>query len=243
MTSLLPPAASAHAAGIDSVITLVHLLMAVLFAGWGAYFIYVLIRFRRSRQPAADHRGATGRLALGTEIGVVIAEAVLLVVFALPIWFSRTGAAPADARAVVVRIVAEQFAWNVHYPGADGQFGTTSPSLITPDNPLGLDRTSPFGADDVVDIGLLHLPVNRQAVLQLSSKDVIHSLGIPAMRIKQDVIPGSYASVWFEPTAIGTYDIACSQLCGLAHYRMRGVLTVESEADFARYLAENAPRR
>jgi cytochrome c oxidase subunit 2 len=78
-------------------------------------------------------------------------------------------------------------------------------------------------------------------LVRLSSKDVIHSFGVPAMRVKQDAIPGLASSVWFTPTAVGQFDIACSQLCGLAHYRMRAVMTVESETDFQDFLADLAP--
>ena len=233
---------SSHAASIDHVMVLVHGLMLVLFIGWSAYFVYVLIRFRRSRQPRAASGGATGRIASATEVGVVVVEAVLLVGFALPIWFEQTSPRPADPNAVVVRVVAEQFLWNVHYPGPDGRFGETSVSLVTATNPLGLDRASTFGKDDIVSLGQMHLPVNRPVIIQLSSKDVIHSFGVPAMRVKQDAIPGLLAPVWFTPIATGQFDIACSQLCGLAHYRMRGVITVESDGDFQKFLAAQAPK-
>jgi cytochrome c oxidase subunit 2 len=238
MSRFLPIPASAHAGQVDLVLTLVHVLMLVMLVGWSAYFTWVLVRFRRGRQPRANHAGATGRFALGTEIGVVVAEVVLLVGFALPLWYSRTAARPADANAVVVRVVAEQFAWNVHYPGADGQFGTTSVSLVTSSNPIGLDRKSPFGADDIVLLSEMHLPVNRPVVIQLSSKDVIHSFGVPAMRVKQDAIPGMSIPVWFIPNRIGEYEIACSQLCGLGHFRMRGFVTIQSAADFQKWMGD-----
>ncbi len=240
MTHFLPPAASSHAAEIDFVLTLVHVLMLVLFAGWATYFVWVLVRFRRGRQPRADAAGAAGRFALWIEIGVVVAEVVLLVVFALPLWFKRTAAQPSDTGAIVVRVVAEQFVWNVHYPGPDGRFGTTSVALVTPTNPLGLDRNSPGGKDDIVVLSQMHLPVGRQIIIQLSSKDVIHSFGVPAMRVKQDAIPGLFAPVWFVPTRTGEFEIACSQLCGLGHYRMRGVITVESDEAFRKFLADEA---
>lgn len=240
MSRFLPPAASAHAGQIDQILTLVHVLMLVLFAGWSLYFFWVLLRFRRGRQPRADHHGARGRFALGIEVGIVVAEAILLVVFALPLWYSRTAARPTDPSAVVIRVVGEQFAWNVHYPGADGRFGETSVALVSPTNPLGLDRRSPYGRDDVVELGIMHLPVNRPVVIELSSKDVIHSFGVPAMRVKQDAIPGLLAPVWFTPTATGDFDIACSQLCGMGHYKMRGLITVESDAAFRKFLADEA---
>jgi cytochrome c oxidase subunit 2 len=240
MSTWLPPAASAHAADIDAVLTAVHLLMLALFVGWGGYFAWVLVRFRRGRQPVASHAGARGRLATATEVGVVVAETALLVGLALPIWFSRTAAQPEDRTALAVRVVAEQFAWQVHYPGADGEFGRTSIALVSDTNPLGLDRSSPDGADDLVVPGQLHLPVGRPVVIQLSSKDVIHSFGVTALRLKQDAIPGLLSPVWFTPTVEGEYEIACSQLCGLGHYRMKGVVTVESAEAFDAFLASEA---
>jgi cytochrome c oxidase subunit 2 len=231
---------SAHAADIDRVLWLVHVLMGVLFTGWGAYFVWALVRFRARRQPMADARGAGGRAAFATEVGVVIAEAVLLVGIALPVWFAQTWSRPDEAGATVIRVVAEQFNWNVHYPGADGRFGATAIALISPANPLGLDRQSPFGRDDVATLGEIRVPVNRPVIIQLSSKDVIHSFGVHAMRVKMDATPGLVSSVWFTPTAEGTFDIACSQLCGLGHYRMRGQLIVISEAAFRQYLAAEA---
>jgi cytochrome c oxidase subunit II len=231
---------SLHAAAIDNVVWLVHLLMLALFVGWGAYFVYALFRFRARRQPRANPEGAKGRIAFYTEVGVVVAEAVLLLVIALPIWFAQTSAQPDQPGVLVLRVIAEQFNWNVHYPGADGQFGATSIALISPANPTGLDRKSPFGRDDITIVGQVHLPVNRPVLVRLSSKDVIHSFGVPAMRVKQDAVPGVLAPVWFTPIGIGTFDIACSQLCGIGHFRMRGQIIVESEEAFRKFLTDEA---
>jgi cytochrome c oxidase subunit 2 len=231
---------SAHAADIDRVMWLVHILMLVLFAGWGAYFVWVLARFRAGRQRTADPAGARGRFAFATEVGVVVAEAALLIGLALPIWYARTSAQPRDPDTLTIRVVAEQFTWNVHYPGADGQFGPTSLAMLSPTNPLGLDRRDALGRDDVLLQGQVHVPVNRPVVILLSSKDVIHSFGIHAMRVKQDAIPGVVTPIWFTPTSTGSFDIACSQLCGLGHYRMRGQLIVEPEEVFRKFLATEA---
>lgn len=234
----LPPQASAHAPEIDFVLSAVHWLMLVLLIGWGAYFVWVLVRFREGAKPGPE---TSGRWALWTEVGVVVAEGVLLVAIALPIWFRQTWAAPkADPTTVVVRVVAEQFAWNIHYPGADGRFGETKVSLVTVTNPVGLDRSSPFGADDLVTLDDLHLPINQPVVIQLSSKDVIHSFGVPAMRVKTDATPGLLSPVWFTPSLAGRFDIACSQLCGLGHFRMKGTVIVETEAEYRAFLAAEA---
>jgi cytochrome c oxidase subunit 2 len=230
----LPVQASAQAVGLDRITTLVHVLMAVTFLGWSAYFVYVLVRFRRKRQPAADYLGARGHWSSWTEAGVAIAEVVLLAAFSIPAWASRVGPAPTDA--LPVRVTAQQFSWTFHYAGPDGEFGRTDPSLIAPDNPAGLDRSSPHAADDVVSVNEMHLPLGRPVIVQLSARDVIHSFGVPAMRVKQDAIPGIGVPVWFTPTLAGTFDIACSQLCGLGHYRMRAIITVTSPDAFAAWL-------
>ena len=236
----LPTQASAHAATIDHQIVLVHWLMLVLFIGWGAFFLFVLVRFRKGANPKADYMGAKGKLAKGTEIGVAVVEVVLLVFYAIPVWATRAQDFPAETGATVVRVTAEQFAWNVHYSGPDSRFGRREIRLISLDNPLGLDRSDPDAKDDLVTVNQLHVPVDRPVLVRLTSKDVIHSFGLNEMRVKQDAIPGMEIPVWFIPTRIGEYEITCSQLCGLGHYRMRGFLNVQSDADFRNWLAEEA---
>jgi cytochrome c oxidase subunit 2 len=236
----LPVAAAAHAGDIDRTMALVHWLMLVLFVGWGAFFGYMLVRFRRGRQPAADYHGARARWAKWLEGAVLAAEVALLVFFSIPIWSARVDALPAARDSVVVRVVAEQFAWNIHYPGADGTFGRTDIRLVNPDNPIGLDRRDPAGRDDITLINRMNLPIGKPVIVYLSSKDVVHSFGLPQMRVKQDATPGVMQPVWFTPTQIGEWDIACSQLCGLAHFRMRGVYAVLSQADYDTWLASEA---
>jgi cytochrome c oxidase subunit 2 len=231
----LPVQASAQAASLDRITVLVHVLMAVLFVGWSVYFAYVLVRFRRRRQPSADYHGARSSWSTWTEVGVAVVELLLLAAFSIPAWASRV--MQPTTGALVVRVTAQQFNWTIQYSGADGEFGRLDPALISPDNPAGLDRRSDHAADDVVTVNEMHLPVGRPVIVQLSARDVIHSFGVPAMRVKQDAIPGMMTPVWFTPTRPGTYDIACSQLCGLGHYRMRGVITVESAASFAAWQA------
>jgi len=236
----LPVPASAHAREVDQIMSLVHWLMLVLLVGWGVFFVYVLVRFRRSRQPLASYHGVKARWASWVEGGVLAAVVALLVILSIPLWSARVDALPPERGSTVVRVVAEQFAWNVHYPGADRVFGRTHISLVNPDNPLGLDRHDPAGRDDITTINRLNLPVGRPVIVYLSSKDVVHSLGLPQMRIKQDATPGVVQPVWFTPTRTGEWDIACSQLCGLGHYRMRGVYSIQPQAQFDAWLAREA---
>lgn len=236
----LPVQASTHAPEIDQMISLIHWLMLVLFVGWGAFFVFVLAKFRRAANPKADYQGAHGKLSKGLEIAVVVVEMVLLIFYAIPAWATRVADMPSEGEAVVVRVVAEQFAWNIHYPGADGKFGRTEASRVAADNPVGLDRSDPVGKDDIVTINQMNIPVDKPILVHLSSKDVIHSFGLFEMRVKQDAIPGMSIPVWFIPNRVGDYEIACSQLCGLGHYRMRGFVSVKSQADYDAFLAEEA---
>ncbi len=234
----LPAQASAHAGEIDQMIILIHYLMFILFIGWGIYFIWVLIRFRAKANPKADYAGVTSHTSSYLEIAVAVIEAVLLIGFAIPAWAGRVNEFPPESESTVVRMIARQFEWHAHYPGADGRFGRRDLSLITPTNVVGLDRSDPNAADDVVSINRMNLPVGKPAIVYLSSQDVIHSLGIAEMRVKQDAIPGMEIPVWFEPTRTGDYQINCSQLCGLGHYRMKAEVSVQPQAEFDAWLAE-----
>jgi len=247
----LPAAASTHAADIDHMTVLVHWLMLVLFVGWGAFFVFVLFRFRRGANPKADYAGAKGKIAKSTEIAVAIVEVILLIGYAIPAWAIRVKTFP-SGDAIIVHVTGEQFAWNVHYPGPDGKFGRTDITKVSADNPLGLDRSDPNAKDDITTINQLNVPVDRPILVYLSTKDVIHSFGLYEMRVKQDAIPGMQIPVWFVPNVtteemrrrLGKpdfdYEITCSQLCGLGHFRMRGFVTVQSDADFRKWLADQA---
>lgn len=196
----MPVEASAHAAEIDHMTVIMHWLMFALFVGWGAFFTYVLIRFRRSKQRKADYAGVKSHASSYLEAAVAAVEAMLIIGFAVPLWAKRVNAFPSEKESTVVRVVAEQFAWNAHYPGPDGVFGRADIKLITPDNPLGIDRSDPYAKDDIATINQLNLPVGKPVIIYLTSKDVIHSFGVTYLRVKQDAIPGERIPLWFTPT-------------------------------------------
>ena len=121
----LPPVASAHGPEIDRVITLVHLLMLLLFVGWSLYFVVALFKFRRKRNPKANYEGTHSHFSTAIEVGVILFEAVLLLGFSIPFWSRQVVALPTGHDVIEVHINAQQFAWNIHYPGPDGVFGKT----------------------------------------------------------------------------------------------------------------------
>jgi cytochrome c oxidase subunit 2 len=239
----LPINASTHGAQVDQLILWMHWLMAALFLGWGAFFVYTLVRFRKKRQAQAMYEGTRSHLSTYTEVGIVVVELFLLIGVAIPVWSRKVEAFPPDDKAFHVRVVAEQFAWNIHYPGADGVFGRTDWKLINKENnPLGLDRSDQYALDDITTINHLHFPVHTPVIAHIASKDVIHSFSLPQMRVKQDAIPGIEIPIWFEATMATPegerWEIACAQLCGLGHYRMRGFYVVQEQADYDAWMAE-----
>lgn len=241
MERWLPAMASDQAARLDAVLLSVHAHMLLIFVVWAAVFVYALVRFRKGAHPEPRQQGVGGvwpAIAIG---GVILGDVIILATQALPAWSERN-APPAGMQPVEIRVTAEQFAWNIHYPGPDNVFGRTDASLVSASNPVGIDRDDPAARDDVGLLNVLMLPVYRTAVVQVTSRDVIHSFTLLPMRVKQDANPGMISRVWFTPTAIGDWEISCSQLCGLGHYRMRGEFKVVSPGDWERWLAAEVAR-
>src|SRR4029078_6127279 len=175
----LPALASTHGGQIDGLIGWTHIFMFVLFVGWGGFFTYCLVRYRRSRQPVADYTGVRSPASNYSQGAVAVVEAILLIGFSIPLWAARVDHIPAESEALVVEVTGEQFAWNIHYPGPDGQVGQTDLSLIDrQSNPLGLDRNDPAAKDDVTTLNQLYLPPHRPIIVKPRSTDVIHSLSI-----------------------------------------------------------------
>jgi len=184
---------------VDRIIDVVHVFMLLLFVGWGIFFVHCLRRYRQKPGHAATYQPVKAKVSKYVEVAVGIFEAILLLVFSMPVWAEyKSSPPPADQR-MEVRVVGEQFQWDFHYAGKDGVFGKMDARLITASNPLGLRVDDPAdpGADDIVTINEFHMPVGRPMYLRLTSKDVIHSFSIPTMRVKQDVIPGMEIPIWF----------------------------------------------
>lgn len=239
---LLPRAASSHAVLLDGVLYSVHAHMLLIFVLWLAVFAYALIRFRKGANHEPLQHGVRGWWP-AIAIGIVIAgDVVILAGLALPAWSARNEPPPAGVAPVEVRVTAEQFAWNIHYPGPDRVFGRTDTALVNATNPVGIDRTDPAAHDDIGLLNVLTLPVYQTVVVQLSSRDVVHSFTLNEMRVKQDANPGMVSRVWFTPIATGKWDIACSQLCGLGHYRMRGEYRVVTPEEWEKWQQDELAR-
>src|SRR5439155_7662008 len=224
----LPVLASEHGKDVDNLIIYVHWLMIVLFVGWLAYFAYALFRFHRSRNPKADYVGVKNHASNWIEGAVALIEGVLLIGVAVPLWAKAVEKFPDPKQSTVLQVVAQQFAWNVRYSGKDGEFGKQDMRFVTSENVFGIDPSDPKGKDDVPGLNEIHVPLvknpdgkTRPVIIYISSKDVIHSFKVIALRICQDAIPGMRIPIWFRPTQEGRYQINCAQLCGNGHVGMK----------------------
>jgi cytochrome c oxidase subunit 2 len=238
---LMPELASSTGQAVDNLIVYVHYLMAVLFVGWIVYFGFVLYRFNVKRNPKANYEGSTSHVPHYVEYAVIGIEAVLLLCLALPLWAKNVRDFPAIGDSTVIQVVAQQYAWNIRYAGPDGIFGRQDMKFVSTDNVFGVDPTDTHGKDDVQVLNEMHVPVNKPVIVYLSSKDVIHSFKVIAMRVTQDAIPGLRIPCTFTPNKIGRYQINCAQLCGGGHASMSGgFLIVESQADYEKWLASKS---
>lgn len=229
----LPKGSSAHGGQVDHMMDVVHWFMIALFIGWTIFFFVCLFRFWHKNNPKASYTGVRSHLSSHMEVAVIIIEAVLLLGFAFPLWANRVDEwdKVKDMNPVRVRVIGWQFAWTYHYPGVDGKFGRTDPDLMGATNELGIDYTDPNAHDDFTS-PVLKLPVNRPAVLNIGTKDVIHNYSIIPMRIQQDAIPGKEIPMWFTPVETLETYVVCGQLCGEKHANMTGSLEVIPEAEY-----------
>lgn len=233
----LPIAASTYAHRIDDSLKILHYAMFAIFILWAIYMVYCLIRYRHGKTERVDYHFTHSYKALTPDVVILIFEIWLIFIVGIPMWAHIKEDFPKPDKAFEINVVAEQFAWSVQYPGADGLFGKRDIKLVNADNPLGLDPADPNGADDIVSVNELVLPVNKPALINLSSKDVIHSFFVPEFRIKQDAVPGMKIKVWVEPNKAGEYELGCAQLCGAGHYRMRAPVLVKEQADYDAWAA------
>ncbi|NNC89516.1 MAG: cytochrome c oxidase subunit II [Akkermansiaceae bacterium] len=238
----IPENFAEHGGSVDHMIDVVHYFMIALFVGWTLFFFVAIFRYWRRRSPKASYQGVTSHVSTHTEIGVVIIEAILLLGFAFPLWEERTDRFEdaVEQDAVRVRAIGYQFAWRYHYPGADGKFGRLDPRFIKQPGDTGVDPEDPNGWDDFVSGSVLKVPVDRPAIIQVTSTDVIHNYAIVPMRIQQDAIPGRDIPMWFTPIQkLETY-VVCAQLCGEGHANMRGMMEVVSEEAYGKWAAEQS---
>jgi len=240
-----PEAVSQHGGDIDRQFNLTIWVVGISFFAAQIALGYVVWRFRASGNERAVYSHGNNRLEI---IWTLITAAVFVTVAFMgqKVWAQlHLNDAPPDA--VQIEATGQQFQWYFRYPGPDGKFGRNDPKLYNEEDnsptarpgPIGIDPKDPDGKDDIVSLSLA-VPVNRPVRITLRAKDVTHSFFVPQLRFKQDAVPGMKINIHFTPVKIGTYEVACAELCGLGHYKMRATFNVMSQADFEKWLKEKA---
>src|ERR1051326_7885806 len=236
----MPTVASTYGPAIDAQFGYTYLAMGIIFIAAQIALGWMAWRYR-DRAQKVDYSHGNLRL----EATWTVLTAILFVGLNLmgqKIWAEARFQGPADpAHAIQVEITGMQFQWYFRYPGPDGKYGKTDPTQADAsaggEAALGLDTSDAAAKDDVV-VNTLYLPVNREVDVTLRAQDVIHDFYVPALRFKQDAVPGLMIHMHFTPTIVGDYEVACAELCGLGHYRMKAMLKVVSQEDFDKWMAE-----
>ncbi|MGI8838812.1 MAG: cytochrome c oxidase subunit II [Pyrinomonadaceae bacterium] len=232
-----PTAISSHAAALDRQFLITIIVVGISFTAAQVGLGYMVWKYReRPTHERAMYTHGSNRL----EVIWTIVTAIIfigLAVMGQSVWASlHFNKAPAGS--FPIEVVAQQFQWNFHYAGRDGVFGRTDPSLIDDSalNFVGLDETDPSAKDDATH-SVIAIPVGRPVELILRSKDVIHNFWVPQLRFKQDLVPGMAIRVHFTANQIGKYELACAELCGQLHFKMKSYMLVLPEAEHQALMA------
>jgi cytochrome c oxidase subunit 2 len=216
------PAASTYADDIDMVFSVIFWIVGAWFLLAEGVFFWLIWRFRKKDGVKAQY--ITGELKsekrwITIPHNLILVFDVIIVVAAVKVWYDVKQHLPDEPDKQVVRVIAQQWAWTFVHPGADGK-------LDTP--------------DDIAKLNELHVQVDRLHHFQLESKDVLHSFSVPVFRLKQDVIPGRVITGWFTPTKTGSYDIQCTEICGIGHALMPARIVIETADQHAAWVAQNS---
>ncbi len=224
-----PTAITEHAPALDRQFLITIIVVGLSFTAAQIGLGYMVWKYRDTGNASrATYTHGSSRLeVIWTAVTAIIF--IGLAVMGQSVWASlHFNQAPPGS--YQVEVVAQQFQWNFHYAGTDRVFGRTDPALIDDSalNFVGLDEADPNAKDDVVH-SVLAVPLNRPVELILRSKDVIHNIWVPQLRFKQDLVPGMAIRVHFTANRPGKYELACAELCGQLHFKMKSYLLVLPE--------------
>ena len=212
--------ASSYAANIDLVIIVIGAIVMPWFFLAEGVFLYFIMKFRaKDGQKAMDMDGSNPlhkRWITWPHNAVLFFDVVILI-FAVKVWYEvKQDMPPPETE---VKIIGQQWAWTFVQPGPDNQLGT---------------------ADDIKTADELHVPVGKVVKWVGTATDVLHSFSVPVFRLKQDVIPGREITGWFKATEAGTFDIQCTEMCGIGHGVMGARIFVETPEQHAAWMASAA---
>jgi len=221
---------------IDDTINITFVVTGIVFVAVNLFMAYAVIKYRAKKGSRATYDPENKKLETILTIVTTVGVAAMLTP-GLFVWGEFVNV-PDDA--IEIEAIGQQWHWTYRLPGKDGQFGNVDSLRMTNDNPFGMDPDDPLGRDDVLIYNPeVHIPVNVPVKVNLRSKDVLHDFAVAQFRVKMDLVPGMETYLWFEPTVVGSYEVLCEELCGIAHHTMRGSVVVEEQADFDAWVASN----
>jgi cytochrome c oxidase subunit 2 len=219
---------------IDDTIDITFWVTGFVFVAVNLFMAYAIIKYRAKKGARATYDPENKKLELWLTVFTTIGVAAMLA----PGLFVWAKFVKVPDGAMEVEALGQQWHWSYRLPGDDGQFGNVNARLITSENPFGMDSADPLGQDDVlVSSAELHLPIDVPVKVNLRSKDVLHNFTVAQFRVKMDLVPGMITYMWLTPTVKGTYEVLCEELCGVAHFAMRGAVVVEDQAEYDEWLA------
>jgi cytochrome c oxidase subunit 2 len=250
--TVLTEAASEHGERIDTMMWITLAVTGIVFLITQILLFWFSYKYQEKEGRKVYYYPHNNRLEV---IWTVIPAIVLtvLVGFGLYYWFQITGEAPKNAQ--VIEVTGSQFKWEFRYPGKDNKLGRKYYKEIAEakSNPLGQIWSDPDNHDDIVVSQEVHLVVGKPVKFIIGAKDVIHDVGLAHFRLKMDAVPGIPTTMWFTPKYTTrqmkekygqdfNFEISCDQMCGSGHYTMRGVIVVESQAEYNAWLAQRQPQ-
>ncbi|HXX86187.1 MAG TPA: c-type cytochrome [Casimicrobiaceae bacterium] len=219
---------------IDDTVTVTFWVTGFVFVVVNVFMAYCVLRYRRRKGSQAHYEPESKKL----EGALILATTVGVIAMLAPGLFAWAKFIEVPKEAAVVEVVGRQWYFNYRFPGKDGVLGTVDAKFVSDENPFGINPDDPSGQDDIlVTTQQLHLPVGKPVKLELRAIDVLHDFTVPQFRSKMNMVPGLVTYVWFTPTRTGTFEAFCEQLCGIAHFAMRGKVIVEEESAFQAWLA------
>ena len=218
---------------VDFTIDITFWVTGAVFVAVNLFMAYCVIKFRHKKGLRATYEPENKKLETWLTVLTAVGVAAMLTP-GLFVW-AKFVDVPEEAH--VVEAVGQQWHWTYRYPGEDGKFGEVDAERISADNPFGMDPDDPNGQDDVLVYSAeAHIPVDRPVKWLLRSKDVLHNFTVTEFRVKMDLVPGMQTFQWLTPTRTGRFEVLCEELCGIAHFAMRGAVIVDEQDDFDAWL-------
>lgn len=219
---------------VDFTIDITLYVTGFVFVAVNLFLAYSVIKFRHRKGLKAAYEPENKKLESWLT-GLTAVGVAAMLTPGLFVW-AKFVDVPEEAH--VVEAVGQQWHWTYRYPGEDGRFGEVDAERISDDNPFGMDPDDPNGQDDVLVYSPeAHIPVNEPVKFLLRSKDVLHNFTVAEFRVKMDLVPGMQTFMWLEPTVVGRFEVLCEELCGIAHFAMRGAVVVDEQQGFDAWLA------